>query len=363
MPHHSFAAIDPNYRGFIRAHEWSVCVGAGISFGIMPSWISLTKKVFAKVTGQTITDASFKQLCSESGWGLDAWLQAGLNSMIRSGRTRKEFIEIIEEELYGDLLGKAELAGLKNALLKALVDPKRIKTAEAKSLLGFMEGNFGNQTLFTLARWLRNSKRCDNPPRAVLTFNADCLLDVLLSLMATDEHIRVSGEKNFPKDEFKRVLRASDDSRHATPIFHLHGCVLPKSGRSNLHRESREELVFPESGYSRISSTVFTWQQTVFLSHAQSQRLVFIGLSMSDPNLRRWLSWCTANAVNAQRHRLNNFNGEYIMGENIWLTTRPSDRAHEALFESSLLHLGIRIGWLDSWDQLPKALNNLLGID
>jgi|GEM_PF-782213 len=364
MPHHTFAAVDRTYRGFIRAHEWSVCVGAGISSGIMPSWIDLTRTVFAKATGQTLTSDSFSKLCNQTGWGMDAWLQASLNSMIRDGRTRKEFIEIVEDELYKKLLLKAGAASQKDILLKALVAPKKcIKVVEAQSLLKFMEDNFGDQTLFGLARWLRKSKQCENPPRAVLTFNADCLLDVVLSLLATDEHVRNTGEKNFPKEEFKRVLRASDDGREATPIFHLHGCVLPKSGKSNLHRESREELVFPESGYSRISSTVFTWQQTVFLSHAQSQRLVFIGLSMSDPNLRRWLSWCTANAVTAQQHRLNNFNGEYIMGENIWLTTRPSDPAHETFLESSLLHLGTRIGWLDSWNQLPEALNNLLGLD
>lgn len=363
MPHHSFAAVDPSYRGFIRAHKWSVCVGAGISWGIMPTWIDLTRAVFAKATGHTLTSDSFNKLCNQTGWGMDAWLQAALNSMIRDKRTRKEFIEIIEDELYKDLLCKAEIAGQKDILLNALVAPKRIKIVEAQSLLKFMEHEFGDQTLFGLARWLRKSKQFKNPPQAVLTFNADCLLDVVLSLLATDEHVRNTNEKNFPKDEFKRVLRASDDWRQATPIFHLHGCVLPKSGKSNLHRESREELVFPESGYSRISSTVFTWQQTVFLSHAQSQRLVFIGLSMSDPNLRRWLSWCTANAATAQQHRLNNFNGEYIMGENIWLTTRPSDSAHETFLESSLLHLGTRIGWLDSWSQLPEALANLQGLD
>ena len=83
---------------------------------------------------------------------------------------------------------------------------------------------------------------------------------------------------------------------------------------------------------------------------------------MSDPNLRRWLSWCTANAVQEQTQRLKKSRGEYILGEHLWITTRPAEPEHEKALESSLLHLGTRIGWLDSWTELPQALENLLGL-
>lgn len=303
---------------------------------------------------------------------MDAWLQAGLNAMILQGRTREEFVSLIEDELYRDLLNQAEAAGHRDSLLRALSEPKRNKMGESLALLQFLKREFGNLTLFSLARWLRKARQCENAPRAVLTFNADGLLDVVLGLLASEAHQKLPGATGYPKDEFRRVLRASDDSRHVTPIYHLHGCVVPKAASLDRSNESREALVFPESGYSRISSTVFTWQQTVFLSHAQSQRLVFIGLSMSDPNLRRWLSWCTANAVqeqqqkaqqrNPQQQEAHQMRGEFIQGEHLWITARPREKEHELALESSLVHLSTRIGWLDTWNQLPQALDNLLGV-
>jgi SIR2-like domain len=293
---------------------------------------------------------------------MDAWLQAGLNSMILHGETREKFVQLVEDELYKDLLNRADAAGQRVSLLRALGGPKRNKIGQSLALLQFLEREFGKLTLFTLARWLRRAKQCENSPRAVLTFNADGLLDLVLVLLAAQEHQLGSHGEGYPKDEFRRVLRASDDSRHVTPIYHLHGCIVPNINSPGRPHESREALVFPESGYSRVSSTIFTWQQTVFLSHAQSQRLVFMGLSLSDPNLRRWLSWCTANAVKEQQYRAQQLRGEFVRGDHLWITTRPREREHEKALESSLVHLGTRIGWLDTWDQLPQALENLLGV-
>ena len=362
MPHNSFAATDLRYKGFIRSHEWSVCVGAGISAGIMPTWFDFTRAVFNRATSQILSDASFRNLATSMGWGLDAWLQAGLNSMVVQGHTRDDFFAFIEDELYRDILEKADNSSLKAILLIGLSNPKRNKPADSLKLLEFFRKEFSDSTLLALAKWLRRAKRCGNPLQAVLTFNADGLLDLIITLLALEEQIHTNAGRGYPIDEFRRVLRASDDCRHSTPIFHLHGCVVPRCGNSQRGRESREGLVFPESGYSRISSTVHTWQQTVFLSHAQSQRLVFIGLSMSDLNLRRWLAWCTANAVQEHQHRSQEFRGEFILGENLWLTIRPKEKEHEIALESSLLHLGVRIAWLESWAELPTALDNLLGV-
>ena len=265
MPHGPFAATDTRYRGFIGSHDWSLCVGAGISAKIMPTWMDLTRSVFTRATGRTLDEHSFKTLVADTGWSLDAWLQAGLNTMILGDRDREEFVALIEDELYKALLFKAEIAGQKNALVKALSGSKGISTRDSLELLRFLEMSSAGTTLFTLARWLRKARKCRNPLQAVLTFNADGLLDLLLRLLALEEHQRASPGPDYPKEEFRRVLRASDRyGQRITPIYHLHGCIVPKGTSSTRSNDTREGLVFPESGYSRISSTVFTWQQTIF---------------------------------------------------------------------------------------------------
>lgn len=362
VPNHSFSADDPRYRGFIGSEPWSLCIGAGLSPNVVPRWEELTRKVFVRATGQGLALSSFRELYQSLGWGLDAMLQAGLNTMVSSDRSREEFVAILEDALYDELLAKADEEGLRLVLAKAINSPKGNRVDDTRALYSFLEKHFGNESLFAVARWLRRAYVSSRRPAAVLTFNADALLELVLTLLATHETNESGGPPRYPKDEFYRALRASDAQKTSVPIYYLHGCITPKVEGGKRVRESRENLVFPESGYSRISSTVFTWQQTVFLSHAQSQRLVFVGLSMSDPNLRRWLSWCTASIAHEEQERAEPpQRGEYIRGRNLWITARPENPAHTLALENSLLHLGTRIAWLNSWADLPAALNNLAG--
>ena len=85
----------------------------------MPTWFDFTRAVFNRATSQILSDASFRNLATSMGWGLDAWLQAGLNSMVVQGHTRDDFFAFIEDELYRDILEKADNSSLKETLNKA----------------------------------------------------------------------------------------------------------------------------------------------------------------------------------------------------------------------------------------------------
>lgn len=358
MPYSSFHATDPKYRGILRGADWSLCVGAGLSTGLVPQWEDLTRAVFSRATGMTINQEQFKQMAGTVGWGLDAWLQAGLNEFIVRGGSRAAFTTYIAEELYSELLAKAQAEGMRDLLARALGNPKSNSPKDSLRLFEFLDRECHGSSLLAVARWLRRASSLKLGPRGVLTFNADGLLDVVLTLLALKDH----GKGGFPKDEFRRVVRTANRIGEAIPVYHLHGCLAPTVPEAKKLQEARENLIFPESGYSRISSTVATWQQTVFLSHAQSHRLVFFGLSMSDPNLRRWLSWCTANAVQEAKAAYQKTNDELIMGDHIWIRPRPKNALHAQALEHSLIHLGTRIAWLESWEDVAPALDNLLSL-
>ena len=40
--------IDSTYGGWMGGYPWTLCVGAGISFGIVPTWEELTHKVYQR---------------------------------------------------------------------------------------------------------------------------------------------------------------------------------------------------------------------------------------------------------------------------------------------------------------------------
>lgn len=379
MPHNAFWGTDPHYLGFLRSEEWSLCLGAGICKGILPDWPDLTLEVLNRCSTATLTKTEFEVL-NKTAWSLDAWLQVAMNMLIESKCQEpfSKYYDLLEESLYGKLLIKAEAANQKFALIAALNDPRKIKRKEVAGLLEFLDSNYGSSSLMALAKWLDRLAECPRAPRSILTFNADGLLDTLLRLLEIHQCI-VDKKLDMPPNRFYRSLRASeppppqDSLARRIPIHHIHGCLTPQSPTlaSRPGRESRESLVFPETTYGRISGQVFTWQQTMFLSHAQSHRIVFVGLSMSDSNIRRWLAWCNENALEEQELRKNQFakstgkhggSNDYFIGQNIWITEHPKADNLAKAMEFSLAHLGTRICWINDWHDLPRVLKNLLPI-
>lgn len=357
MPYNSFDGLDERYRGFINSNKWSLCLGAGICTGILPNWEDLTCRVLKKCVKSNLSLKKIKEIFKLTGWGLDAWLQSALNKFIINKKTLDDFIDVVEEELYSSIYKKASKFGLSNTLCNGLIKTKTLKPQDALKLYDFFFKYYKNTTMFCLANWLVCLAQKNKAPFSILNFNADGILDTLIKLILLHQRYNEKKQLSYPKDLFCRAIRASDRPK-GIPIYHLHGCLVPQGKLQKKYYSSRDKLVFPESGYSRISSSVFTWQQTVFLSHAQSSRLIFIGLSMSDPNIRRWLSWCTTNSIKEVNFTKGH---DYVRGEHLWITQKPENNEAK-IIEHALIHLGIRICWIKTWDELLDVLNNLLPI-
>jgi hypothetical protein len=73
-------------------------------------------------------------------------------------------------------------------------------------------------------------------------------------------------------------------------IYHIHG-FLPSDRQ--LRSESDYMLVFTDAQYWSTSATAFAFANHVMLSALSESQCVFIGLSMTDVNLLRWLAFRT----------------------------------------------------------------------
>ena len=188
---------------------------------------------------------------------------------------------------------------------------------------------------------------------AVVTFNWDDLLERELRRRRVAHHVVTSGQP-IP--------------RNGIPILHPHG-YLPRTGPIG-----DQGIVFSEDEYHRLVDSPFHWATTALLGHFRQHTAMLIGLSLSDPNLRRLLD---ASRYPGDRPRHVQIQRRYRLTddertrarshlESARGTRRPLSaidtlldatlrqaETHERIVSESL---GVKTIWVEDFDDIPEVL-------
>jgi hypothetical protein len=188
---------------------------------------------------------------------------------------------------------------------------------------------------------------------AVVTFNFDDLLEQELRRPRVAHHVITSG----------RPVRGK-----GIPILHPHG-YLPHDGPLD-----QCGIVFSEDEYHRLVDTPFHWATTALLAHFRQNTAILIGLSLSDPNLRRLLD---ASRYAGDRPRHFQLQRRYRLTDEERAAARAKlessarggrpDSQIDALLNATLRQaetherivsesLGVKTIWLDDFDDIPDVL-------
>ncbi len=181
--------------------------------------------------------------------------------------------------------------------------------------------------------------------RAIINYNFDDLV-----------------EKNLKR---LRVKHQSVYSDGITPdsselgIYHVHG-FLPQDSQ-NYENLTKSLLVFSEEGYHQLMIEPYNWANIIQLNYLLNNTCIFIGLSMTDPNLRRLLDIaakkksydsesCKHYAIMKRLNITDSDNNESI---------KSFERANESLQESLFKELDINIIWIDDFKEIPEMLKQI----
>ena len=133
-------------------------------------------------------------------------------------------------------------------------------------------------------------------------------------------------------------------------------CLKYKGDYENL---AKSLLVFSEEGYHKLLLEPYNWANLSQLNYLTNNTCLFVGLSMTDPNLRRLLDIssqknydenCTHYSILKRFTISKNNNNDNIVTFN---------KINEELQESFFSELGINIIWIDNYSDIPKLLNEI----
>lgn len=178
------------------------------------------------------------------------------------------------------------------------------------------------KAIVELARPKRRGKRLES----IITFNFDDLIECALS-----KH----------KIEYCSIWKEGQTyGIDALPVFHVHG-FLP-----NQREIDTPNLVFSEESYHTQFIDPYSWSNLIQLNTFSTNICLFVGLSLSDPNLRRLLdiSW-----------RRNQRCKHYIIMKKAPQKNR-TDEIATMLFEQDANSLGLNVIWCSDFSEIPSIL-------
>ncbi len=142
-------------------------------------------------------------------------------------------------------------------------------------------------------------------------------------------------------------------------IYHVHG-FLPRMKKeySNL---TKSHLIFSEEEYHKLMIEPYNWANFCQLDFMINNTCLFIGLSMTDPNMRRLLEIAVnMRPENDMRCRhyaiMRRFQMEQLQTS---APVRSFESVNEELQESFFNELGINVIWVDDYDEIPDILKRI----
>ena len=159
---------------------------------------------------------------------------------------------------------------------------------------------------------------------SVINFNYDDLVEQRIDVLSNRQKcFSVSGKPYYVPS-------------NCTPVFHVHGYI-PQTGKIP------EKIVLGEKEYHELYQDVYNWGNIEQLHALSSNTCLFIGLSMSDPNLRRLLD----SAINGQPTEMNHF------------AFLKKDEHEVDMMKQTMRDFGIYCIWYDDYTDLPIILDEL----
>lgn len=195
----------------------------------------------------------------------------------------------------------------------------------------------------------------DAAPTAILSFNAEPLLYALINAVTSERHKPSDPACKSPTRLLDRVTQLlSYREAHRVPYLYCHG-LLPFEGASPKFVKATDsgKLVFSEGEYLALANTSFAWQSTTFLSSCLFRTMIFVGVSLSDPNMRRWLAW----VFDTRRDEMSRLGKAGASTQHYWLQKDPKSPHLREWIESSVAHLGVRLIWLSNWSEASACIS------
>lgn len=303
----------------------SVEINKNINSEELPSCIDEAYKVFSKGPNTLFLGAGVSMSA-----GLPSWkklLEGLLDIAHKNGK-------VFDHSYYGDLFEQCGFSSIiMGRLVQNLFDNDKDKMDRAIREVFYQDRtNISSFAIDVICEIIAERKEL---VQGVITYNYDDLIEQGLDRRKVNNYSVC--ENNEPDIAF--------------PICHVHG-LLPQKALIP------STIVLSEKEYHDIYRRSFHWSNVEQLHALQRTNCFFIGLSMTDPNLRRLLDIAQGEH---EKRSLEMRHFAFLDKKSIGFFKSDKEKEEYIKLQESIFRdLGVGIIWYDNYENLPKELMKLI---
>lgn len=180
--------------------------------------------------------------------------------------------------------------------------------------------------------------------RAIIDYNFDDLIERNLKRLRV-KHQSIYAEAMHPDLD-------------TLGVYHVHG-FLPQD-KEDYNDLGNTLLVFSEDGYHKLMLDPYNWANISQLNFMVNNTCLFIGLSMTDPNMRRLLE------IAAQKKYDDDLCQHYVIMRRFKINNsgksesiKRFENVNESLQEDFFKSLGVNVIWVNDYDEIPNLLKQI----
>ncbi|OTW83838.1 SIR2 family protein (plasmid) [Bacillus thuringiensis serovar sumiyoshiensis] len=324
----------PNLNKAFKEEDLVLVLGAGVSVPYnLPSWENLLQKLlfetFNASNNNEDTSSILSKLFPKLFPSSPIISARFLENYFKKHKNGKTFEEMIKDALYENIKRNEDSPILKEILQYCIAPGK--------------------------------SPNLDS----IITYNYDDILEVVL----TNSNVDIP---------FKSVYTLGmNPSNGELPIYHVHG-YLPEKQKI----EQNYSVTLSENLYHKQYNDIYSWNNMVQINKFREKTCLLIGLSLTDPNIRRLLDIAMLQKGNQpkyhylfkKRYDVNTLgrglelilnNNEPLLDEKARANMRLDETAKhllekmEEFEEIDADSFGIKIIWINDFDEIADYLNKI----
>ena len=146
-----------------------------------------------------------------------------------------------------------------------------------------------------------------------------------------------------------RIYLKNRNHRNEFPIYHVHG-LIPQENQGIV-----STLILSEREYHEMYKEAYNWSNIEQLHALDRNTCFFIGMSMTDPNLRRLLDISRMGSDHESRHFA------FLKRESLFKPEEiEKNKLHFNTIESQLCDLGVQVIWYEDHKDVPEILRKII---